>query len=272
MSSSGSDVTIVALHGLGGAAGSFDVLTHHLEGERIVALDLPGFGTLRDAPGGGDITAMTESVIDRLSAGNLILLGHSLGGKVAVATAAQLPATHHSPESHHGPQIHGLVLLAPSPLTPEPMSEDKRRTMIATARAGLDERAAESFFDDGPARFIQDPTLRTAIAAFITNSPDAWVTWFESGSRVDLTASLDLPLAVPALIISGDEDEDLGASAQPHLQARILSHTHFLNLANTGHQVALQRPWETAQAIRAFLRTLTADAHFRSSHGPQDRE
>jgi len=50
--------------------------------------------------------------------GPFLLLGHSMGGKVAVALAARRP-----------PGLVSVVLVAPSPPCPEPMTDDARASL-----------------------------------------------------------------------------------------------------------------------------------------------
>src|SRR4051794_10519724 len=88
--------TIVCIHGLGASKASFSALTqtalaqeHHL-----VAVDLPGFGALcaADVPN-NPITNAAEILaheVEKRGWQNVILVGHSLGGAVALLTASRV--------------------------------------------------------------------------------------------------------------------------------------------------------------------------------------
>lgn len=142
-----SDLTVYALHALGGSAAEFRPVAAALRpGIRLVPIDLPGFGDAVDLPG-YTVAEMADVVIDRIRrddsahGGRWLLLGHSMGGKVASVVARRALA---GDDPVFG--FAGVVLVAASPPTPEPMSEDKRAEMIGWARDGwLGENEARAF-------------------------------------------------------------------------------------------------------------------------------
>lgn len=92
----GAGPLVVALHGLPGSARDFRFLGAALGGRtRLVALDLPGFG---ETPLGtlptGSLLARADLVgafLDALDAAPAVLLAHSMGGPLAMATAVRHP-------------------------------------------------------------------------------------------------------------------------------------------------------------------------------------
>lgn len=104
----GSGRPIVFLHGLGGQLHHFrHTLFERLSGDfRLIALDRPGSGySVRAAAGTGRLSEQAEVVarfIDALGLEKPLIVGHSLGGAVALATALE-----------HGDKISGLALLSP---------------------------------------------------------------------------------------------------------------------------------------------------------------
>jgi pimeloyl-ACP methyl ester carboxylesterase len=87
---------LVLIHGLGGSICNFryniPVLSQHL---RVVALDLKGFGySERPATGDYSLTAQARLVgelMDRLGIPRAAVLGHSMGGAIALRLAATWP-------------------------------------------------------------------------------------------------------------------------------------------------------------------------------------
>jgi pimeloyl-ACP methyl ester carboxylesterase len=87
---------LVLIHGLGGSICNFryniPVLSQHL---RVVALDLKGFGySERPAAGDYSLTAQARLVgelMDRLGIPRAAVLGHSMGGAIALRLAATWP-------------------------------------------------------------------------------------------------------------------------------------------------------------------------------------
>ncbi|RZK88349.1 MAG: alpha/beta fold hydrolase, partial [Hymenobacter sp.] len=118
-------LTYLALHYWAGAGHEFNHLRDLLPaGTPLLAPDLPGFGS-QAVPAGFDysVGAYADWVADLVAAQNLeeyILIGHSMGGKIALALAARQPVG-----------LRGLVLLSPSPPTPEPISAHDRAASLA---------------------------------------------------------------------------------------------------------------------------------------------
>lgn len=104
----GSGRPIVFLHGLGGQLHHFrHTLFERLAGDfRLITLDRPGSGySVRAAAGTGRLSEQAEVIarfIDKLGLEKPLLVGHSLGGAIALATALE-----------HGEKISGLALLSP---------------------------------------------------------------------------------------------------------------------------------------------------------------
>ena len=92
-------IPVVALHGWLDNAASFTRLAEFLDlsSIRLIAIDLPGHG-LSEHRGEGQIYHLLEYVVDVvgvlkvLDAGPVVLLGHSLGGIVALLTAVAVPS------------------------------------------------------------------------------------------------------------------------------------------------------------------------------------
>jgi pimeloyl-ACP methyl ester carboxylesterase len=85
----------VLIHGLGGFAEAWRRTTAELgRAGRVIAIDLPGFGASSRPGGARDLDFFARAVrgfIDGLGLPRVHLVGHSLGGAVAMAGAALLP-------------------------------------------------------------------------------------------------------------------------------------------------------------------------------------
>jgi pimeloyl-ACP methyl ester carboxylesterase len=96
--------TLVLLHGLLDSSEGWSRLCERTPA-RVVAFDLPGFG-YSDAPSQGSIDGYARDVAEGLALlgiDRFTLVGHSLGGAVAVALAEMMPT-----------KVSALVLLAPA--------------------------------------------------------------------------------------------------------------------------------------------------------------
>ena len=116
------NLALVFLHYYGGSSRTWSRVTEALPDRyRIVATDHRGWGD-SDAPSSGyriaDLADDAEGVIAELGLQRYVLVGHSMGGKVAQLIASRRPKG-----------LEGLVLVAPSPPSPMLLSDEQRATL-----------------------------------------------------------------------------------------------------------------------------------------------
>ena len=105
---------VLLVHGLGGQMSHFDYgLAEQLARSfRVVVVDRPGSGhSLRDEMTSADVSTQAAALallIDRLALGRPTVVGHSLGGAIALALAVEHPAS-----------VGALALVAPLTHAPE---------------------------------------------------------------------------------------------------------------------------------------------------------
>ncbi|WP_295856640.1 alpha/beta fold hydrolase [uncultured Xylophilus sp.] len=240
--------TLFLLHALGSSRKAWGELVRHFEDDfHVVALDLPGFGDARESP---DLTVdgMVEVVVQAIrtsGATRWLLVGHSMGGKVATLVASRALA---GESGLFG--LNGVVLLAGSPVSPEPMDEDRRRKMIGWAKqATITSVAAREFIDENvgaPLPFYRD---QLALSDIVRSAPQAWLAWLERGSLEDWSREVGC-LDVPALIMVGDQDGDLGEQGQLRTNAKTYPRAEVRVLEGAGHMLPLERPETIAAGIR----------------------
>ncbi|SEM01238.1 Pimeloyl-ACP methyl ester carboxylesterase [Sphingomonas palmae] len=233
------------LHALGASARSWDRVIEALPGHDNVALDLPGFG---------DNAAMGHwSVVDtlhwfagevaRYDSARWIVVGHSMGGKIATLTAARRPAG-----------LAGVVLVAASPPAPEPMDEARRAEMLDWFANGPATQAqAEKFVAANTAGPLPHNLAEKAIADVRGSSPAAWRGWLKEGAREDWDAKAGV-INLPALIVAGAEDGDLGEDAQRRLNAPHYTHPRVEVIAEAAHLIPYEKPEALAALIAAHVR------------------
>jgi len=247
----GGPVTLYMLHALGSSAAEFQRLRELLEGRVDVrGIDLPGFGSAAADP-----DATLDETVDRVvqalaghRGGRWLLGGHSMGGKIAALVASRV-LRGDAPLSG----LAGVVLMAPSPPRPEPMDEERRDLMLSwVADGAISERDAETFIDQNTAEPLDPGAHSLALADLRRTSPTAWRAWLETGSRIDASAEVGT-LDLPALVLAGTDDADLGAASQPGLLASVYPRARYVALDDTGHMIPLERASEAAAAIAAFV-------------------
>jgi pimeloyl-ACP methyl ester carboxylesterase len=257
--------TLVCLHALGSSRRSFDAVTAALADRfDVLALDLPGFGD-RPPSEGTTVAEMVDLVVAQVGAhlrsrpggwGRWLLVGHSMGGKIASIVAAR---TLSGSAPLFG--LAGIVLLAASPPTPEPMADQQRAEMLAWATDGpLDAEAARAFVDSNVGAPLPADLDAAVRADLLRASSEGWRSWLQRGSREDWSAAVGA-LPLPALVLAGDADEDLGAGPQRAVHGQVYPLARWQVLTGAGHLLPQERPAEVAAAIVDFWTG-------RAGHGP----
>ena len=254
-----SQLQVFFLHALGASAGEWKQVIARL-GDRAdcIALDLPGFGGTA-AGEATDVTALADwfcAIVAARAPSRWCVVGHSMGGKIATLAAAR------AREGAPGlAGLCGVVLVAASPPSPEPMDEQRRQAMLDWFADGAPtrEQAAE-FVDNDCAHRLQEASRELAIADVRRSDPRAWRAWLQQGSRQDVSGQAG-QIALPALILAGAEDGDLDADAQ-----RRLNLPHYPDagevgvIADAAHQIPREQPDALAARIDALLRRAEASA------------
>ena len=107
----GDEPTLIFLHYWGGSHRTWTPVIERINPRHsVIAYDQRGWGASRSLPGPFTLDALADDaqrVIDTVQSNNYVLVGHSMGGKIAQLVSARRPAG-----------LTGVVLVAPAP--PEP--------------------------------------------------------------------------------------------------------------------------------------------------------
>lgn len=249
--------TLVFLHALGASAGEWHGVIDHLPNRDCVALDLPGFGDAA-ATGYADVGAMADWLADEIRCRTLtacVLVGHSMGGKVVTLVAARAAAGEVGLSG-----VLGVVLVAASPPAPEPMDEERRAEMIGWFADGrIDCADAAAFIDANSATTLPAPLRDAAIADVRRSNRQAWLGWLERGSREDWSEAAGR-IAIPALILAGAEDGDLGEDAQRRLNLPHYATAEVQVIAAAAHLIPYEQPQRLAALIDGHTASVAASA------------
>ncbi|RXD07714.1 alpha/beta fold hydrolase [Sphingomonas sp. UV9] len=233
------------LHALGGSARSWDAVIARLGEFDCQPLDLPGFGAASDATG-FTVEAMSDAIAAQIrahDADHWMLVGHSMGGKIASVLA-------HRSESGQLPGLAGMVLLAASPPSPEPIDEERRATMIGWVKQGaVGAEDARDFVDQNIAAPLSPAAYAAAVDDVQRADPQAWRAWLEQGYREDWSDQVGL-LDTPAVIVAGAEDGDLGEENQRKLNLPHYARARFETVTGAAHLLPLEQPERVARLIR----------------------
>lgn len=233
---------LVFLHYFGGSRHEWTEVIDGLAVEyRCLAADLPGFGGAA-ALTGFSVEEMVDSVAGLIQSRELsrfILVGHSMSGKVAMVLASRSLAG-----------LEGLILVASSPPSPEPMSEQDRQNTLLNHG---DRSSAEQLMGKITAKPLPAPLFEQAVGDNLRSSAAAWAAWLEYGSREDWSARVGI-LAIPALVVTGDDDPILPASVQKRFTLPHLSNAKMVGVPGSGHLVPLEAPTTLRLLILDFVR------------------
>jgi pimeloyl-ACP methyl ester carboxylesterase len=224
--------TFVCLHGLADTLAIWDELATRLEPRgRVVRFDQRAHGD-STAPAGAcsrdDLAADLLAVLDRLGIGRAVLIGHSLGGVVALSAALAAPA-----------RVAGLVLLATA-------SECDQRA----ARSYRDiVRAGEVNALEGLARSIHGPTSR--------NQVEGWAPGITEVARSMIALHTDpltprlAAIACPTIVLVGDRDP-MGTAPSEALR-RAIPGAALEVVSGKGHWLPTEAPDAVANAVSSVI-------------------
>lgn len=123
------DLALIFLHYWGGSARTWRPVIACLPAStRNIVLNQRGWGGSVATDGRYDLDALADDVLavtEALGVRRFILVGHSMGGKIAQIVAGRRPDG-----------LEGLVLVAPAPPTPMEVPEDPRRNARVLPVAG----------------------------------------------------------------------------------------------------------------------------------------
>jgi pimeloyl-ACP methyl ester carboxylesterase len=219
----GTGRAIVLLHGWGGQIASFGPIPGILaEKFRVVAVDLPGFGESPvpsrpwDARDFGDCVA---GLLRRLGLGPVTLIGHSHGGRTAIALAAQYPelvrklvlVDSAGIVPRRGPRYYGQVYL---------IKAARRLFSLPGLRAGKDSVMRQVYRMVGSADYnaATNPILRATLVKVVND---------------DLRPLLPR-ITMPTLLIWGTQDRDTPLS-DGRLMERLIPDAGLVELVGAGH-------------------------------------
>lgn len=243
----GNGPAIVLLHGFPGSAADWEPVAVRLpEDRRTLVVDLVGFGASArpesfEAVWTDAQAAALCATLDRLGMDEVALIGHDMGGPVALTFLDRYPdrVTHLGLSATNTftdtPVDFPLSLLRLPGLgaliEPVFLSKPALRGLGRAASRTKGVRATPN--DSGEAK-----TIRTIFASVLRDLPDLYR---------EIEAVLPA-IAVPTIVIWGDEDMFF-SEAQGRRTAEAIPGAEFVLLEGCGHFTPIERPDEVAAAI-----------------------
>jgi pimeloyl-ACP methyl ester carboxylesterase len=239
------DVPLVFLHYWGGSTRTWrHIISELAQSHRTIALDHRGWGQSDSPPSGyglADLAADAQGVIDALGLERYILVGHSMGGKVAQLLASRRP---------NG--LIGLVLVAPSPPSPMKVPLEARQAMVIayTTRDSIITTVEHVL----TAKPLAPADLETVVSDSLKGAAPARMAWPLVASQEDITQQVGA-IDVPTVVIVGELDRvDTVDTVRSEVMPLILGSTLHV-LPEIGHLSMLESPKALAQVISSFTRS-----------------
>ena len=245
----GSGAPILLLHGLFGAAKNLGAIARGLGSDaKVIALDLRNHG---DSPHGAamDYAAMAADVAETMQAFDIAsapVIGHSMGGKTAMALALSQPAL-----------VQRLVVMDIAPVSYDHAYDDFVSAMQAIPLSpNLSRHAAEAMLQDA----VPDAPMRAFLLnnLILGDTPRWRIGLAEiSTAMPELTGWADppgwQPYAGPTLFLRGGNSSYVQPVALPAIMQRF-PHAQQETIPDAGHWLHAEQPQAVIAALKEFLR------------------
>ncbi|MEI7026561.1 alpha/beta fold hydrolase [Paenibacillus sp. y28] len=245
----GQGLPVVLLHGFCGSSGYWEQVLPQLgENVRVIAPDLRGHGhsgTPEEPCSVEKMAGDIRSLLDQLGVDKAVLLGHSLGGYIALAFAEQYPER--------------LLAFGLVHSTALPDDETGKQNRL---------KSMEAIRQDGIVPFVNNLTRKLFAPQHLDTMPEQVAAANEIGYVTSPQAAIHTldamrarpdrrhvlrETALPVLIVAGRHDQIVSVE-----KAFSVSGGHIKEsiLESAGHMGMMEAPQELAQVILDFTRTL----------------
>jgi len=203
----------------------------------VVTPDLPGHGNDLAFTMPAAVDTIAQAVESALPGQPVVLVGHSLGGYVAMEYAAAYPS-----------RLAGLVTIGAATLPTGVGAAAYRLLGLATDKAG---RARITRLNDRMLARMAAPEVFAAIHAdgdWFDGGRPSWAAVM-AGGRPELLREV----TAPVLIVRGQFDQ-LGLDARRYAAAA--PNARIVTVRGASHLLPLTRPWQTCAIVAAFARSV----------------
>jgi branched-chain amino acid transport system permease protein len=235
----GEGVPVLYVHGNLGSLRWYERVMD-IPGCRTVALDMPNFGRSGPLEGEPDIDGYADHVAAFISARALdrpVLVGHSLGGAVAISLAARSPTL-----------IRGLVLVDSAPPSgyPTPVERHPMIEMMRTSRAVL----AQALASVVPT-LKDEPFFNALVDEAVLMAAPAWIGNAEALGRFDNRGKCG-SFPSPVLVLRGRRDIVI-TEAMARETVEAFPRARLETLEQVGHSAMVEDPSLFTTIVAGFV-------------------
>lgn len=228
---------IVLLHYFSGSSESWKFVARCLpNNQEIVTLDLPGFGQspMIANPSIRGYSTWVWQQLKNLGSERFVLIGHSMGGKIAMDMAAMQSSKHGDSQRHRGLQSVGLI--APSPATREPMPKSKKDELESTHPSVA---AAENMIDDSAVMPLSNGRRALAVQTNMQSHQQAWRWWLREGMEHSIAKEASR-IDVPVSVLASEDDPVIPMANLERDVIDIIPDSRLTRVRDAGHLMPLE--------------------------------
>lgn len=240
---------MLLLHGLFGSSSNWGTISRQLADRyHVIVPDLRNHG---QSPHDHEHSypALVEDLValmDRLEIASAVLVGHSMGGKVAMQLALTAPE-----------RVAGLVVVDMAPIS---YAHNFNLVLQAFDAVNLDVVRNRADADRAMASLVPEPGVRAFLLQNLVKGPDGW------GWRLNLAALRDAQGAIlafplhastsaftgPTVFIHGELSDYVKPAYEAEI-ARLFPRAALCRVAGAGHWVYAERPDSFMNCLESFL-------------------
>lgn len=229
--------TLIFLHCFGGNANDWKWVADEISADfTCIAMHLPGFGNNESfvAPSILNVALNIKAVINKIGVRKYSLIGHSMGGKIALQLAA----------IDKKRAIKNLILISPSPPGVESFSPEKKLLLLCVPSKSI----AIEFVNSLTAKPLKDIKLENAINAQLTTTKVLRHWWVNKGSQQSIINQLKT-IKSPITVLSSKSDKAINFSIIKNKVIPLLKRRKLIEVKNSGHLYPLEIPSIIARQI-----------------------
>jgi pimeloyl-ACP methyl ester carboxylesterase len=248
---------VLLLHGFGSSMQTWDAWAGKLEQNfRVIRLDLPGFGLTGAVPSKDyserQDVATVQHFVDQLGVTRYSIVGHSWGGKIAWALAADQPE-----------RVVSLVLMAPDGFAPEAQWGKRPYELPATMvliKYCLPEYLVRQFLDAAffDAQWLTQPLVNRYHD--MLRAPGVRAAILDRAEQTVYTDPVPRlkKIKAPTLLLWGEQDAMIPSSNAEGYSALLRESTTVV-IPKMGHVLQEEQPEVGLAHVDAFLRAKLRD-------------
>lgn len=235
------------IHGAGSDHLCWPPEIRRMAGEHILALDLPGHGR-----SGGvceqsvqGYAAQVLSFLDKANIYRVALVGHSLGGGIALSLALS-----------HPDRIAAIALLACGAVFNLPPDLPENLSSQASFSAAM-EYFQSRLFGSGANRSLVEKVMRS----LRTVRPSLLQSDWQAALSFDLRQQVELELVQPPVLVAVGMEDRITPPQMAHYLVKKIPHAQLLKVQDAGHMLMLEQPRRVGMELEGFFKALPLNLH-----------